>query len=204
MTEVSRADRASQRQLETNEFVAAPDRDDWQRSRSALPGPRANLTTAVRTAPDPRRGDVLHARSSRRKPAWSGGMTTRLATLIPPGCHGATLGLIKWFHTVVFLSVAGLIVLYTWDGATRRAGRRTRVAVTVAVAEAAVYVSNNKVCPLSPLAEELGAENGSVTDILLPTWISRRIPLVSGSVLIFGTVLNLRNWRERRAVTRTR
>jgi hypothetical protein len=73
------------------------------------------------------------------------------------------------------------------------------VAVTVALAESAVYVSNNQVCPLSPLAEELGAENGSVTDILLPIWISRRIPLVSGTVLVLGIALNARKWRERRA-----
>lgn len=133
----------------------------------------------------------------RRQPAWSGGMTTRLATVIPPRCHGVTLALIKWFHTVVFLSVASLIVLFAWDGATRRPGRRNAVALTVALAESSVYVSNNQVCPLTPLAEDLGAENGSVTDILLPIWISRRIPLVSGSVLVLGIVLQLRNWRER-------
>ena len=131
-------------------------------------------------------------------------MTTRLATVIPPRCHGATLALIKWIHTIIFLSVAGLIVLYTWDGLRRRSGRRTTVAVTVALAESAVYVSNNQVCPLTPLAEELGAENGSVTDILLPIWISRRIPLVSGTVLVLGIVLNVRNWRERRARARPR
>jgi hypothetical protein len=131
-------------------------------------------------------------------------MTTRLATVIPPRCHRATLALIKWIHTIIFLSVAGLIVLYTWDGLRRRSGRRTTVAVTVALAESAVYVSNNQVCPLTPLAEDLGAENGSVTDILLPIWISRRIPLVSGTILVFGIILNVRNWRERRARARPR
>lgn len=125
-------------------------------------------------------------------------MTARLATVIPLRCHGATLALIKWIHTAVFLSVASLIVLVAWDGATRRASRRTRVAATVALAEAAVYASNNQVCPLTPLAEDLGADNGSVTDILLPIWISRRIPLVSSAVLVLGIVLNVRNWRERR------
>jgi hypothetical protein len=144
-------------------------------------------------------GAAPECRAAKREPAWSGALTTRLAAVIPPRCHEATLGLIKAIHTAVFLSVAALIVLYTADGARRRTGRRSRVAVTVALAEAAVYVSNNQVCPLSPLAEELGAENGSVTDILLPIWISRRIPLVSGSVLVLGMILNVRNWRERRA-----
>lgn len=56
-------------------------------------------------------------------------------------------------------------------------------------------MSNNQVCPLSPLAEELGAESGSVTDIFLPDWISRRIPVIGGSVLIVGLILNIRTWR---------
>lgn len=139
---------------------------------------------------------------TRRHARWSGGLTTRLARVIPDRCRGATLGAIKAIHTVVFLSVASLIVLFAWDGARRHAGLRTTIAVTIALAEATVYVSNNQVCPLTPLAEELGAENGSVTDILLPIWISRRIPLVSGSVLVLGILLNLRNWRERRAARR--
>jgi hypothetical protein len=37
------ADRERRRQLEITAFLAAPERDDYLRSRSALPGPRANL-----------------------------------------------------------------------------------------------------------------------------------------------------------------
>ena len=136
------------------------------------------------------------ARPGPRQATWSRRLTAPLAARIPPRYHGATLGAIKAVHTVVFLSVASLIVVYAWDGARRRAGRRTRLALTVALAEAAVFASNNQVCPLTPLAEELGAENGSVTDILLPLWLSRRIPLLSGSMLCIGILLNLRNWRE--------
>jgi hypothetical protein len=66
----------------------------------------------------------------------------------------------------------------------------------VAVAEAVVYVSNNQVCPLTPLVEELGAESGTVTDIFLPEWLSRRIPMYSGGLLIVGRVLNLRALRR--------
>ena len=62
----------------------------------------------------------------------------------------------------------------------------------MAVAESAVFASNNGVCPLTPLAEELGAESGSVTDIFLPDWISERIPLFGSATLVVGLVLNLR------------
>jgi hypothetical protein len=97
---------------------------------------------------------------------------------------------IKVVHTAIFFSVAGLIVLLAWDGVRGRPRRRTAVAGGLALTEAAVFASNNLVCPLTPLAEQLGSASGSVTDIYLPGWLSRRIPLVSGSVLVLGLVLN--------------
>jgi hypothetical protein len=62
----------------------------------------------------------------------------------------------------------------------------------VILAESAIYASNNQVCPLTPLAEELGTNRGSVADIFLPDWFSRRIPLFGGTALLLGVVLNLR------------
>jgi hypothetical protein len=127
-----------------------------------------------------------------RRPVWSGVVTRPLATRIPVRARPAVLLAIKAVHSAVFFSVAGLILLFAWDGVRQRPRRRTAVAAGVALAESAVYVSNNQVCPLSPLAEALGASSGSVTDIFLPDWVSRRIPVVSGSVLVLGLVLNLR------------
>jgi len=63
-----------------------------------------------------------------------------------------------------------------------------------------IYATNNQVCPLTPLAEELGARRGSVTDIFLPNWLSQRIPVVFGSILVVGVVLNLRSWLAERSV----
>jgi hypothetical protein len=65
------------------------------------------------------------------------------------------------------------------------------------VAETALYVSNNQVCPLTPLAEELGAARGSVVDIFLPSWAARRIPLVAGTAALLALVLNIRAVRSR-------
>ena len=130
----------------------------------------------------------------RREPAWSGPLTAPLAARVPDRWRTPLVVGIKSIHTVVFLSIASLIALFAWDGLRARPRRRTAVAATVALAEAAVYVSNNQVCPLTPLAEELGATSGTVTDIFLPDWLSRRIPAISGSVLIVGLGLNLRAW----------
>jgi hypothetical protein len=136
-------------------------------------------------------------RGVRREPVWSGALTVWLAARIPVGSRSAALTIIKVLHTAIFLSVASLIVLFAWDGLKGRPRRRTPIAAAIAFAETAVFISNNQVCPLTPLAEELGAASGSVTDIFLPDWLSRRIPLVSGSVLVVGVVLNLRAWRGR-------
>ena len=138
--------------------------------------------------------------SVRREPVWSGRLTRRLASHVPVGSRSAARTIIKMLHTAVFLSVASLIVVFAWDGARGQARRRTPIAAAIALAESAIYASNNQVCPLTPLAEELGAASGSVTAILLPDWLSRRIPLLSGSVLALGIVLNLRAWRRRRSV----
>jgi hypothetical protein len=69
------------------------------------------------------------------------------------------------------------------------------------LAETAIFASNNQVCPLAPLAEELGAERGSVADIFLPEWASKRIPIVSGSILVLGLVLHALAWLRGRWVT---
>jgi hypothetical protein len=77
-----------------------------------------------------------------------------------------------------------------WDGLRARPGRRTAVAAAIALGETAVYLSNNRVCPLTPLAEELGAASGTVTDLYLPRWVSERIPVIAGTALLAGLVLN--------------
>jgi hypothetical protein len=134
---------------------------------------------------------------------WSGVLTRPLAAAIPEHRRSTVLVAIKTVHTAVFFSVAALIALFAWDGVKRQPARRTALAAVIALSESAVYISNNQVCPLTPLAEELGAASGSVTDIFLPDWLSRRVPLISGSVLIVGIVLNLRAWRQRRLVRGT-
>jgi hypothetical protein len=135
-------------------------------------------------------GDVIAA--TRRTPAWSQHFTRPLARVIPSGWRPATLVAIKATHTVIFATIGATVLLFVWDGVLGRPRRRTAYAMGVAMGEAAVYVSNNQVCPLTPLAEELGAHSGSVVDIFLPDAVARRIPLVSSAALLVGLVLNLR------------
>jgi hypothetical protein len=137
---------------------------------------------------------MSNARSQRRQPVWSGAITAPMATRIPSARRLQALTAIKGIHTAIFLSIAGAVVLTLWDGLRGRPGRRTAIAGGVVLGESALYVSNNQICPLTPLAEELGAERGSVVDIFLPGWAARRTPLVAGSAAVLALVLNLRAW----------
>ena len=135
-------------------------------------------------------------RSSRavtsRQPTWSGFITAPLSGLIPSALRDEALSAIKATHTAIFASVAGAIVIALWDGMQGGPRRRTAIAGGIVVAETAIYVSNNQVCPLTPLAEELGAAQGSVVDIFLPAWAARRIPLVAGTAALLALALNVR------------
>ena len=138
--------------------------------------------------------------NERRSPRWSRPLTAPFAEAVPVRFRPMGVIAIKTIHTLIFVSIAGLIALFAWDGARGLPRRRTAVAMTIAIAESAVYASNNQVCPLSPLAEDLGAERGSVTDIFLPDAVSERIPLVGGLVLVAGLILNGRAVLARRAI----
>ena len=131
---------------------------------------------------------MMNALPSSRQPVWSDRLTVPLATVIPAARRTSALRAIKAIHTAAFVGISGAILVFTWEGIHGR---------SIAVAETIVYASNNQVCPLTPLAEQLGATSGSVTDIYLPAWISERIPLFGGSVLLVGFVAHVVALRRR-------
>ena len=134
--------------------------------------------------------------TTRREPRWSGALTRPLAARVPADRRHLVTEAVTAFHSAAFFSIFGLILVFAWDGFRGRSTGRTVLAATVALAETAVYVSNNQVCPLTPLVEELGASSGTVTDIYLPDAVSRRIPAFSGMLLIVGLGLQVRLRRE--------
>ena len=134
---------------------------------------------------------------SDRRPVWSDALTVPLAAVIPAAHRTSALRAIKAIHTAAFVAISGAILVFTWEGMRGRRGPVARTAASIAIAETIVYASNNQVCPLTPLAEQLGATSGSVTDIYLPAWISERIPLIGGSVLLIGFVAHAVAWRRR-------
>jgi hypothetical protein len=133
-----------------------------------------------------------------RHPVWSDTLTKPIAARIPRRLRRSALLAIKAVHTAAFALIAGCILLFTWDAIVRRPGHRSIVTSGIAFTEVLVYASNNQVCPLTPLAEELGAESGTVSDLFLPEPISRRIPVLGGSALLVGLAFHLFGWWDRR------
>lgn len=128
-----------------------------------------------------------------RSPAWSQWLTGPASRALPLRWRSATLWWIKAVHTFLFVSIGGAIALFAWDGFAGRPRRRTAYALRIALGETAVYLSSNQGCPLTPLAEDLGAESGSVVDIILRDAVARGIPLVSGTALLLGIAMNIRS-----------
>lgn len=111
---------------------------------------------------------------------------------------GLSLVVIKSVHSAIFLSIATCIAVVVVDGFRGTPLRRTGLAAAIVLAESAVFVCNRGTCPLTPLAERLGARRGSVLDIFLPHWFARHLPEISGPVAAVGLVLNLRALARRR------
>ncbi len=105
---------------------------------------------------------------------------------------------VRAVHSAVFLVELGAI---GWLVATGLVGRRDRtvaIAAALIAVEGVVWIGNDRVCPLTPLAERYGSERGSVSDIWLPDVVARTIPQWSIPLVGLGLVLHLRGlWRDR-------
>jgi len=87
----------------------------------------------------------------------------------------AIVGL-KLVHSAIFLVNSAAILHIFVAGIRDRPSRWTGPALALALAESTVFVANRGRCPLTTVAEALGAESGRVSDIFLPRWCADRIP----------------------------
>jgi len=115
---------------------------------------------------------------------------------------GRRVGLvaIKAFHSVVFFALAGALVYFYWSAVRGRSDRRAAIAGAAVGTEALIFAANGFRCPLTSIAEDLGAESGSVSDIYLPRLIGDNLPYITAPVFAVGGVLHARNlWSGNRS-----
>jgi hypothetical protein len=82
---------------------------------------------------------------------------------------------IKLFHTLVFLFLSGCILYILYCGITNRYSRKTTAAIVFIVFEGIVLVLNGWQCPLTSLAQSLGAAQPDVASLFLPRWLADHI-----------------------------
>jgi hypothetical protein len=128
----------------------------------------------------------------------SAGRLDRRVRLTPSGRNIGSYGLGSPPDDRVAGPIAACIAVFDWEGIQKRPGRRAALAAAIAFAESVTHASNNQVCPLTPLAEELGARRGTVTDLYLPRAVAERVPVVGVSALLVGAALHALAVRERR------
>jgi hypothetical protein len=108
------------------------------------------------------------------------------------------LAAVKGAHTLIWITVELGVVYLLYAGLARRSGRGVALAGLVVGGETAVFLGNGARCPLTGLAESLGAESGGVTDIYLPGWLARFLPLIHVPLVALILYLHGRNLQERR------
>jgi hypothetical protein len=113
--------------------------------------------------------------------------------------RGRTLTAIRAVHSAVFLVELTSILWLVATGITGRRGRSVGIAAVLVAAESAVFVVNDGICPLTPLAERHGASKGGVSDIFLPDAMARTIPIWASALVALAAVLHLGRLRGQRA-----
>jgi hypothetical protein len=88
------------------------------------------------------------------------------------------------------------MVYVLYAGLANRTDRRAAIAAAVIAAESLVFAANRFRCPLTDVAESLGAEHASVTDIYLPAQFARNLPAIHAPLLALALFLHGRNLRR--------
>ncbi len=110
-------------------------------------------------------------------------MTDKVST------HYKSITLVKTVHTVAFYLMSAVLMLMVYEVIADRITLITWHAAGLFLAEGIVLVLNRGRCPLTSMAERLGASSGQITDLFLPKWFADRIFKVYGVLFVASLVL---------------
>jgi hypothetical protein len=100
---------------------------------------------------------------------------------------------VKAVHMLAWFSIESCVLYVLYAGLRGRSDRRAAVAAAVVAGEVLIFTANGLRCPLTDFAERLGAERGSVTDIYLPRWLARNLPVIHVPLVILAVFLHRKN-----------
>jgi hypothetical protein len=110
---------------------------------------------------------------------------------------GAALVAVKVLHTAAWFSIEACMIYVLCAGLARRSDRSAAIAGAVVTAECVVFAANGFRCPLTDVAQRLGAEHVAVTDIYLPRWFAHCLPVIHVPLIAASLWLHARNIRDR-------
>ena len=110
--------------------------------------------------------------------------------------RSVALGAVTAIHTLIWFTVEMSVGYLIWAGVRGRSDRRAGLAGAVVATESVIFLANGARCPLTGLAESLGAERGSVTDIFLPRWFARLLPVINVPLVAAAVFLHAKNLRR--------
>jgi hypothetical protein len=96
---------------------------------------------------------------------------------------------VKVAHTAIFWFLSACVAYTLYSAAADRVTWLTWAAAGFVLVESVVLVAFGWVCPLTLLAERLGAPRGSVADIFLPKWLADRIFPICGTTYLIACLL---------------
>ena len=96
---------------------------------------------------------------------------------------------IKFMHSLIFWWQAACLVYLLLAGITKTFNILVLIAIVSILVNGLLLLINNGRCPFTTLAENQGAEKGSVTDIFLPDYIARNIFRGSFPIFIVELIL---------------
>ena len=86
---------------------------------------------------------------------------------------GQRLRLVRAVHTAIYVVMASASFVLLYAGVTGAHGWWLWLAAGLVTVEIAVFASSGMRCPLTAIAEEIGATRGGVSDTFLPECMTR-------------------------------
>ena len=120
--------------------------------------------------------------------------------LLLPTLRRLALVSVKAVHSLIYFSVEFCMGYLIYAGLKGREDRRTAITAGVVVGESIIFLGNRCRCPLTGLAEHLGAARGSVTDIYLPGFLAANLVWIHIPLLALVLCLHARNFLRRSRV----
>jgi hypothetical protein len=120
---------------------------------------------------------------------------------MPAAWRPAAIVAIKALHSAIFLVLQTLIVYSVYKGVRGETDRKAAAATIIVGVECAIYAGNGFRCPMTKMAEDLGASSGQVTDIFLPKWLADNVANIYGPLFAGALLLHGRNLYRKHAAT---